>query len=156
MATIDKKIIKLNILAVFLFVVDRISKWLALNLLPQEGIFIVPKTTGFILERNQGVAYSIPLTGPILIVVILLIIGFLIFLLRRAYRKKELPIILGLTFIIVGAFSNFLDRIRYDYVVDMVVLTIWPAFNLADVMIMVGIAVILWKMMKKKEVRNEN
>ena len=72
------------------------------------------------------------------------------------YRRKEIPIILGLTLIIVGAFSNFLDRIQFEYVIDFIVLTSWPTFNLADVMILVGVAFVLWKMFrKKKEARIE-
>lgn len=153
MANFTKKVLVINIFIFVCFTVDRLSKWLALNLLPREGVFIIPKTVGLILERNQGIAYSIPLSGPVLILTVLLILALLIFILFRAYRRKELPIIFSLSLIIVGAFSNFLDRLRYDYVVDLITLTGWPVFNLADVMITVGVAVILWKMVgKRKEV----
>jgi signal peptidase II len=150
MASYNKKVLLINFLVFFLFILDRISKWLALNILPREGFFIFPKTVGLILERNQGIAYSIPLSSAVLIVVLVIIIAILIFLLVRAYQKKELAIVFSLTLIIIGAFSNFLDRLHYSYVVDLITLTSWPVFNLADVMITAGVVIILWKMLRNK------
>lgn len=153
MANFNRKVLYINFTFLFLFILDRFGKWFALNLLSEKGVFIIPKIAGFILERNQGIAYSIPLSGPVLIITVLIILALLVFILSRAYQKKELPIIFSLSLIIVGAFSNFLDRLRYDYVVDFITLTGWPVFNLADVMITVGVVIILWKMVRKKEVR---
>lgn len=151
MVSFNKKIILLNFLVFLFFMIDRLSKWLALNLLPREGVFVIPKTVGLILERNQGIAYSIPLSGAVLTLVLLIIIAILVFLLVRAYQKKELTIVFSLTLIIVGAFSNFLDRLHYNYVIDLITLTGWPVFNLADVMITAGVVIILLKMVRKKD-----
>ena len=70
----DKKIIWLNTIVLLLFIIDRVSKWLALHILPQEGIFVIPKMTGFILERNQGIAYSVPLPSTFLLIIVSVII----------------------------------------------------------------------------------
>jgi len=151
MANFNKKVLFLNFSLLFLFILDRFGKWFALNLLSEKGVFIIPKIAGFILERNQGIAYSIPLSGPALIITVLIILALLVFILSRAYQKKELTIIFSLSLIIVGAFSNFLDRLRYDYVIDFITLTSWPVFNLADMMITVGVFIILWKMIRKRK-----
>lgn len=149
MNNFTKKIIWVNLLILFLFVLDRTSKWLALNILSGNGIFLIKKITGFILERNQGIAYSITLPHTILLTVVLIIIFILMILLVKAYKRREFLIIYALSLIIVGAISNLIDRLRYDYVIDLITLTGWPVFNLADVMITAGVVLIFWKMVRK-------
>lgn len=133
-----KKVFWLNLSVVFLFIVDRIVKWLAINVLPREGFFIIPDMTGFVLERNQGIAYSVSLPLTFLIISIVIIIIVLISFLIRAYRRGEAEAVTALSLIVAGAVSNLLDRLQYNYVVDMLVLTSWPVFNLADLMILAG------------------
>jgi len=145
-----KKIIWINLLILFLFVLDRISRWLVLNVLPREGVFLIPNTTGFILERNQGIAYSIPLPQTFLIIVVAIIILVLMVILIKAYKQKDLMIISAFSLIIVGAISNLLDRLRYEYVIDMIVLTSWPVFNLADIMILAGFVMVFLQMVRRK------
>lgn len=149
MNNFSKKIIWINLLILFLFVLDRVLKWLALNTLPRNGIFLIKKITGFILERNQGIAYSITLPHTILLVAVSIIIFILMILLVKTYKRREYLIIFALSLIIVGAISNLIDRLRYDYVIDLITITSWPVFNLADVMITAGVVLILWRMAKK-------
>lgn len=134
----NKRILKASLWVVLLFVIDRLAKWFAMNVLPSQGFFAIPRTMGIVLERNQGIAYSIFLPRTALIILTLLIIIVLISLATRAYRRGEAQAVMALSLIIVGAFSNLLDRIKYGYVVDMFVLTSWPVFNLADLMITAG------------------
>jgi signal peptidase II len=51
-----------------------------------------------------------------------------------------LPVALGL--LIGGSASNLIDRIRLGHVTDFLDLTYWPAFNLADSFIVVGVAIL--------------
>ena len=48
--------------------------------------------------------------------------------------------IFSLLLILLGAFSNLMDRINIGGVIDFIDLRIWPVFNLADMMIVAGIA----------------
>ena len=48
-----------------------------------------------------------------------------------------LPVALGL--VIGGSLSNLLDRVRLGYVTDFLDLRYWPAFNLADSFIVIGV-----------------
>lgn len=64
------------------------------------------------------------------------------------YRRKNSLSVMGLAIIILGAFSNLLDRIFFGAVVDYIDLKYYTVFNLADVMIVLGIAiliVVIWK-----------
>jgi signal peptidase II len=56
-----------------------------------------------------------------------------------------LPVALGL--VIGGSMSNLVDRVRLGYVTDFVDLRWWPAFNLADSFIVIGVLVLLGALM---------
>ena len=58
----------------------------------------------------------------------------------------------ALSLLITGTISNFLDRIQYGHVVDMIVLTAWPIFNLADIMILAGIGWLIGTVLTHKKV----
>jgi signal peptidase II len=51
----------------------------------------------------------------------------------------------GLGLAIGGAAGNLLDILRWRYVVDFIDLRWWPVFNLADVAIIVGLVLALWR-----------
>lgn len=54
----------------------------------------------------------------------------------------------GLALILGGALGNFIDRARFGYVIDFLDVFYqrwhWPAFNLADAAITLGVALLLW------------
>ena len=57
-----------------------------------------------------------------------------------AARHPILPVALG--FVLGGSISNLLDRIRLGHVTDFLDVRFWPAFNLADSFIVVGVAIL--------------
>ena len=64
----------------------------------------------------------------------------LVFFARSGSRHPVLPVALGL--LIGGSVSNLLDRIRLGHVTDFLDFRCWPAFNLADCFIVVGVAIL--------------
>ena len=60
---------------------------------------------------------------------------------RSGGRHPVLPIALGL--VIGGSVSNLADRIRLGHVTDFLDFRYWPAFNLADSFIVIGVGIIL-------------
>ena len=56
-------------------------------------------------------------------------------------RHPVLPVGLGL--VIGGSASNLVDRIRLGHVTDFLDLRFWPAFNLADTFIVIGVGILL-------------
>jgi signal peptidase II len=93
--------------------------------------------------RNTGVAFG-ALEGAGLIVAILiglslaLLIGY--FLANRGMPLLWLPtgLLLG------GALGNLIDRAREGAVIDWIDPVAWPAFNVADACIVVGVVTLLW------------
>ena len=65
----------------------------------------------------------------------------LVFFARSGARHPILPVALGL--VIGGSVSNLLDRVRLGYVTDFLDFRYWPAFNLADSFIVIGVLVLL-------------
>ena len=64
----------------------------------------------------------------------------LIFFARSGARHPVLPVALGL--LIGGSTSNLIDRIRLGHVTDFLDFRYWPAFNLADSFIVVGVGIL--------------
>ena len=60
---------------------------------------------------------------------------------RSGARHPILPVSLGL--VIGGSVSNLVDRVRLGHVTDFLDLRFWPAFNLADSFIVVGVGILL-------------
>ena len=94
--------------------------------------------------RNTGAAFGSfkSLGSSFFIIVAVAAIIFIVYLLmKRAYNTFGLSLILG------GAIGNLIDRILYGQVVDFVDFFIgsyhWPAFNVADSALTIGIIIIL-------------
>jgi signal peptidase II len=107
----------------------------------------------FVFAQNPGGAWSFlrslpdTLRRPFFLVVSAAAIVFIVSIYRRVYADQRamkwgLPLALG------GAMGNLVDRIRYGWVVDFVDVYIkrggrehhWPTFNVADIAIVVGVA----------------
>ncbi len=94
--------------------------------------------------QNSGIAFGLFSSAtPVVIGLTTAAIGWmLLFFARSGARHPALPVALGL--LIGGSLSNLLDRVRLGYVTDFLDLRYWPAFNLADSCIVVGVALLLW------------
>lgn len=93
--------------------------------------------------RNTGVAFgALEGSGAIVGVLIAVVLVFLIafFALNSARRWLWLPVgmLLG------GAIGNLVDRVREGAVIDFIDPVAWPAFNVADMAIVAGVAVLLY------------
>ena len=70
------------------------------------------------------------------------VVGTILLVLRAPCFEGYTPP-LGLGAAIGGATSNLLDMLRLGVVVDFIDLRIWPVFNIADALIVVGVTVAL-------------
>jgi signal peptidase II len=123
--------------------VDQATKQLAQsNIAPGEQVDLIP---GLQLSytRNTGVAFG-ALEGGGLIVAILiglslaLLIAYFIANRERAWLWLPVGLLLG------GALGNLADRARDGAVIDFIDPIAWPAFNVADSCIVIGVVVLLW------------
>lgn len=92
--------------------------------------------------RNEGVAFGIDVGGAaLLIVVILLALTALLVYFWRHAGEPWLWLPVGL--LLGGALGNLIDRVHQGHVTDFLKFPKWPAFNVADVAITVGVIALL-------------
>ena len=150
--------------AAVILVIDQISKWIIVDRVMQPPQII--EVTGFfnlVMVWNRGVSFGMfggggnferwALTG-----LALAITAFLVYWLRQADQRR-LAFALGL--VIGGAIGNVIDRMRFGAVADFLDVHLcfgrageflvsnigtchWPAFNVADSAIVIGVGVILF------------
>jgi signal peptidase II len=104
-----------------------------------------------VLMHNTGAAFSF-LAGAggwqrwFFTAVTLVISAVIVHMLRRPHRDRWVP--LGLALVLGGALGNLYDRLTLGHVVDFVQLHAagyhWPAFNVADSAICIGVAILVW------------
>jgi len=123
------------------FVLDRILKniFLIKKIGYQIGLF------KFSLIKNNQVIFGYFPPGFWFYLLVGLIFIFLIYKLINSYRQGQTWLMAALILVILGGFSNLLDRIKYDFVIDYIHFLNWSFFNLADLMIWAGIIIIVIK-----------
>lgn len=92
--------------------------------------------------QNSGIAFGLFSSATAIVTALTaLAVGWmLVFFGRSGARHPVLPVALGL--LIGGSTSNLIDRVRLGHVTDFLDLRYWPAFNLADSFIVVGVAIL--------------
>jgi len=143
-----KKMTAICLAVVFFVALDRFLKVYALaNFVKAQNL--LGEILQFNFKANYYIAFSLPLYGIWLNVVILLIVLLLIYYLARAWRGGQWKTAACLFAIIMGAASNLFDRLRYGYVIDYLDLKYFTVFNLADIMIIASVASLLLTLKSK-------
>ncbi|HUP63199.1 MAG TPA: signal peptidase II [Thermoanaerobaculia bacterium] len=149
------------IITAAVIVLDIWTKWLVVKRIDlHEAIPVIPNFFQLVHVRNTGAAFGIGANASSKIVPLLLNLGAIavfcvvvVYALRSAVTDRLLQT--GLHLILGGAVGNLLDRFRFGYVVDFLDVYIgrhhWPAFNVADSAICIGIALLFLDMRKKPE-----
>ena len=93
--------------------------------------------------QNSGIAFGLfaHSTTAVIVLTATAVAAMLVFFSRSAQRHPLLPVALGL--VIGGSVANLIDRVRLGHVTDFLDFAYWPAFNLADTFIVVGVGVLL-------------
>lgn len=93
--------------------------------------------------QNSGIAFGLfpSATSIVIVLTAAAVVWMLIYFARSGARHPVLPVALGL--VLGGSLSNLVDRARLGYVTDFLDLRYWPAFNLADTFIVVGVVILL-------------
>ena len=92
--------------------------------------------------QNSGIAFGLfsQATSVVIVLTALAVAWMLVFFARSGQRHPILPVALG--FVIGGSVANLVDRVRLGHVTDFLDVRYWPAFNLADTFIVVGVAIL--------------
>ena len=141
-------------IAFVIFLLDQFSKWAMLELLHLKSqSYEITSFFNLVLVWNTGVSFGMfagngTVKALILVIVAAVIVVVLLQWLRRS-SGRLMPFGIGL--VIGGAIGNIIDRLRFGAVVDFLDFHLgdwhWPAFNVADSAICVGVVLLCWQSM---------
>jgi signal peptidase II len=117
-----------------------------------ESLEVIPNFFNITYVRNFGAAFgfladSHPAFREIFFLSVPLLAMIVILQALKTTEESDRPTILSFSLIFGGAIGNYIDRLRFRYVVDFLDFHLagysWPAFNIADSSIVVGVSILL-------------
>ena len=152
--------LKLYLISLFVFLLDILSKNFIQNKIMYGEQVEITSFLSLVHFQNTGAAFSFLSDQGgwqryFLIAISLLAVLYIPWLINQ--YKKNILIAIGLLLILGGAIGNLYDRISYGYVIDFIYLHIdefyWPAFNVADSAISLGVLLFLYGSFKNYKKR---
>lgn len=144
-----------SLILIIPLLMDRISKQIILN--KEIAYQEISNYLYFDLTYNRGISWGILNAENSIIFILVSLVVILITLFLGFYTWQRLQrnqLIIGEILVLSGSISNIIDRIIYKGVVDFIVIDYkgwsWPAFNIADSCIVVGVIIILVTSMWEK------
>jgi signal peptidase II len=146
------------LVALLVVVADQLTKWLIRSKLDigeslwTWGIFDIVR-----VPPNTGAAFGL-FPNQTFILTIMSIVGIALILVYAILAYRRYPLLdswlgrVALGFILGGTIGNLIERLRYllgqlDGVTDFISVGWWPAFNLADSAVVVGIILFLYSLL---------
>jgi signal peptidase II len=132
------------LVAVAVVVADQATKAIVRGSIgPFESVTVIPGVVHLINTENSGVAFSVFSGGGALVVIVAVVAlgALLAFFLTHLHRRL---VWLPTGMLVGGAAGNLIDRVRLGGVTDWIKLPHWPAFNLADVCITLGVVALIY------------
>ncbi len=135
-----------SIIIIAAVLLDQITKYIVVQTMPlYHSIPVIDGFFSFTHIRNTGAAWGMLSNSRWVFITATAIALVVLPLVLYRYRKTHVMFGLSLSFIIGGAAGNMIDRIFLSYVVDFLEFTFieFPVFNVADVFIVVGSAMMI-------------
>lgn len=136
------KTLKIMLIIVSIFLLDRFTKVLVINNLSLgESISIIDDFLNITYVNNHGAAFGI-MDGKVIFIVIvsILIFAYLIYEIRKESHSKLITI--SISFVIGGLLGNLFDRVVYGHVIDFFDFNLFgydfAIFNVGDAFIVIG------------------
>ena len=136
---------------VFLVLDQLLKYWIRSNMTIGQSIPVISGIFHITYIENPGAAFGILANHRILFLLLTIAItGIMVYLYLSLRNKKSLAA-LSLGLVISGAAGNFIDRFLRGTVTDMFDFQIRPIFNIADICICIGIAILCYVLIFKGE-----
>lgn len=139
--------------ALSMLVIDQVSKILAVrHLTDRPDVELVGEVLQLHLTYNPGAAFSLGTRFTVALTVLACTATVVVLWLSRRVVSRWWAVALG--FLLAGIDGNLADRLFREpgplrgHVVDFLMLPNWPIFNIADICINVGVAMILIQVLR--------
>ena len=160
--TNHKKLIFLVCISFLIIGIDQLTKtYVHTQLQLHESKVIIENFFNFTYVRNFGAAFGFLAETPVLFRDIFFLsmpplACILILYILSTLKPNQTAQLVALSSIFGGALGNYIDRLHYKYVVDFIDLRInkhvWPAFNVADMAIVIGVILLIYLILTEKNV----
>ncbi len=145
-------------------VVDQLTKYIASTSLDMYQPIAVMPMFNWTLMHNPGAAFSFLANESgwqrWFFAVIAVVVSIVIFIWIKKLEQHEKWQAIALALILGGAIGNVIDRIWLGYVVDFIQVYYqqwyWPAFNIADSAISIGVAMIIIESIREYRTERQN
>jgi signal peptidase II len=132
-------------LALGVLILDQLTKLVVKQL--SAAVVVIPNFLSIHIIHNTGAGFGLLQDQRwLLIWVSMVVIGLILYFYDRIPERERV----GYALILGGAVGNLMDRLILGYVVDFMDFSFWPAFNVADSAITVGVILLLFTTIKKK------
>ncbi len=136
-------------------VIDQISKWVMAGWLGPEASShrweVAGRFLAFEYVQNTGAAFGMLAGRSWLHSVLAVAVAGMFVILLRTEVKEDRAYQLTIGMILGGAAGNLIDRVRLGYVIDFIAVGTWPKFNVADSCITLGVALVVFSMLREDE-----
>lgn len=149
----------LAIISVPILIIDQVTKlYIDANFRLHESVPVIHGLFNLTYIRNKGAAFGIladsSIRIPFFITVSIIAMAGILWYIKRIKDEQKLAIY-SLSLVFSGAFGNLIDRIRLGEVIDFLDVFWkgyhWPAFNVADSAITVGVALLFIEMWRENK-----
>ncbi|WXT99433.1 MAG: Lipoprotein signal peptidase [Catillopecten margaritatus gill symbiont] len=144
-------------IAIILIALDQLSKIFVANTMEYQSIIVVTEFLSWHHVRNYGAAFSFLANQDGWQTYFFSTLSFVVSIVLIIWIKRtpltEKYELFALSFILSGAVGNLIDRVAYGFVIDFIDVHYqdfyWPVFNVADIAISIGVALLLLSGFKK-------
>jgi signal peptidase II len=141
-------IILTYVIAAVIVVLDQVTKaWITAVLgSGQPPIVVLPGVLELIYRLNTGMAFSLLVDASIFLTGVAIVAAVAMIVMNQRWRGRGWLPRVALGLLLGGAVGNLIDRLRVGAVIDFVyfVPINFPAFNVADSALTIGVVVMAW------------
>lgn len=130
---------------------DQAVKWVIRETVERGDAHAVVWPLKIVHVTNSGAAFGMfQGAGPLLVMTSILgMAAIVVFLFNPSFAHPLMR--LGLALMLGGAVGNLIDRVKDGEVVDFIKVPNFPAFNVADSAITIGVLVLVWAMLREPQ-----
>ena len=143
------------VLTIVVIICDQLTKYVVRETIPLYETFIQVGIFSIVHGQNTGSAFGLfaGFTNYLIVASLIGLALILYFFVKQASANLFVRIAVGL--IVGGAVGNLIDRVKDGFVVDFISVGWWPAFNVADSAISIGMTVMVLFMIFGNKIDND-
>jgi signal peptidase II len=126
-------------IGIALVIIDQIFKYMVnINMSLGQSYPLIKDFLAITYVKNTGIAFGLFKNNNLFMILVISLIIIILLYFYNKEKNKVFSLKIAITMLISGVVGNLIDRIYYGFIVDYIDFSFWPAFNLADSLIVIG------------------